>query len=180
MNKVIELEFTDESIDNAIKEIDKFYGDFMNRVFLFRDRVCEEITDEAQETFNVSSAEESWISGVPGSFTEKPSNVSVSWNRKTKNISVVIASGSDAVWIEFGTGVYNNGAAGTSPHPMGAGLGMTIGSYGKGKGKRKVWGYYDSAGVLHKTHGVEASMPMYSAAMNMIGKVRNIALEVFK
>lgn len=57
-----------------------------------------------------------------------------------ENVSIVIAAGEDAVWVEFGAGVYHNGSAGSSPHPKGSELGFTIGGYGKGMGKRQTWG----------------------------------------
>lgn len=52
---------------------------------------------------------------------------------------LVIAHGQDAIFIEFGTGVYHNGLG--SPHPKGEELGMTIGSYGKHLGLRRTWSF---------------------------------------
>ena len=46
----------------------------------------------------------------------------------------VIVAGGNAVWLEFGTGVYYNGNPNGSPHPIGAELGMIIGEYGKQHG----------------------------------------------
>ena len=41
---------------------------------------------------------------------------------------LVVAHGDEVTFIEFGAGVYYNGAVGTSPHPKAGNL--TIGSYG--------------------------------------------------
>ena len=102
-------------------------------------------------------------------------NVSIT-NKNT--VSVVIANGEDAVWVEFGAGVYHNGASGSSPHPKGGELGFTIGGYGKGKGKRETWGYYDN-GNLVLTHGTPASMPMAKAVTTICNDIVQIAKEVF-
>lgn len=96
-----------------------------------------------------------------------------------ENVSVVVASGEDAVWVEFGAGVYHNGAAGSSPHPKGNELGFTIGSYGKGNGRKTTWGYLDDDGELHLTHGTPATMPMYRAMETVSEEVYLIAKEVF-
>jgi hypothetical protein len=95
------------------------------------------------------------------------------------NLSVVIADGEDAVWVEFGAGVHHNGSAGSSPHPSGAELGFTIGGYGKGRGKRETWGYYED-GELRLTHGTPATMPMYRAVKTVCDELTNITREVFQ
>ena len=95
------------------------------------------------------------------------------------SISVVVAEGEDAVWCEFGAGVYHNGSVGSSPNPFGNDLGFTIGSYGKGYGKKQAWGYYDENGDLVITRGTPASMPLYNAAQEVMRKAIEIAKEVF-
>jgi hypothetical protein len=81
--------------------------------------------------------------------------------------------------VEFGAGVYHNGSVGSSPHPKGVELGYTIGSYGKGYGKGRAWGYYDN-GELRITRGTPAKMPMYTATQSIINKAVSIAREVWK
>ena len=105
-------------------------------------------------------------------------NVDVTVNEEG-NATVVIASGNDAVFVEFGAGVYNNGSVGTSPHPKGAELGFTIGSFGKGNGRKDVWGYYGEGG-LTLTHGTPASMPMYRGMREACDRLAEIAWEVFR
>jgi hypothetical protein len=94
------------------------------------------------------------------------------------NISVVIAHCEDAIWVEFGAGVYHNGSAGSSPHPKGAELGFAIGGYGKGMGNRTIWGYYED-GELRLTHGTPSTMPMYNAVKTVSDGIVEIAREVF-
>jgi hypothetical protein len=81
--------------------------------------------------------------------------------------------------MEFGAGVYYNGAVGSSPNPLGTGLGFTIGSYGKGNGRKEVWGYRGEDGEIHLTHGAPASMPLYKAVQSVSRDIARIAREVF-
>lgn len=101
-------------------------------------------------------------------------------NKNKRHVSIIVADGKDAVWVEFGAGVYHNGSVGSSPHPKGVELGYTIGSYGKGYGKGRAWGYYDESGVLHITRGTPATMPMYNATKSIIDKAVSIARESCK
>lgn len=91
----------------------------------------------------------------------------------------LIVSGKDLFFIEFGAGTSYNGEVGSSPHPKGEEFGFTIGSYGKGYGSRKVWGYYAESGELVLTRGVKATMPVYTAEMEIINSVIKVASEVF-
>lgn len=93
--------------------------------------------------------------------------------------ATLVTEGSELLFVEFGAGVYYNGSVGSSPHPKGGEFGYRIGYYGKGHGKQKVWGYYDDGGELVLTHGVNATMPVYSAWKEMYMKLDEIAREVF-
>ncbi len=92
---------------------------------------------------------------------------------------IVSASGSKITFIEFGSGVYYNGAVGSSPHPKGAELGMTIGGYGKGKGKQEVWAFIDDDGSIVRTHGNPPALAMWDAAQQMREQITTIARSVF-
>ena len=72
-------------------------------------------------------------------------------------------SGPNALFVEFGAGVYHNGPVGSSPHPLGTELGYTIGSYGQGHGKDEYW-HYTKDGNEHISHGTKALMPMWRAS----------------
>lgn len=91
----------------------------------------------------------------------------------------LIVEGKELLFIEFGSGIYYNGEAGSSKNPYGQKLGYVIGSYGKGHGKQKIWGYYDGSGDLVLTHGVEATMPMYGAWEEIYKNALKILKEVF-
>ncbi|MCD7724292.1 MAG: hypothetical protein LUI12_01845 [Clostridiales bacterium] len=98
----------------------------------------------------------------------------------TYSQATLIVEGAELLFIEFGSGVHYNGAAGTSPNPKGQEFGYTIGSYGKGHGKQDTWGYIDDSGALVLTHGTKATMPVYSASLEIIDKYKKVAKEVFK
>lgn len=93
----------------------------------------------------------------------------------------VIVAGGAAVFLEFGTGIRHNTPAGTSPHPKGAELGMTIGEYGKGQGANPGgWWYYDSAGQIRHTYGVAANLFMWRTARELERVAPELAREVFR
>ena len=170
--KVISFSLNDKEIDKAINELKKYKQDFLKKVEIYRKRMAEEIANSA--SFNFSGAT---MEHTIGGISRKP-DVSVNVSERG-DISVVVANGEDAVWCEFGAGVYFNGSVGTSRNPYGIELGFTIGSYGKGYGKGNAWGYYDESGELVITRGTPATMPMYNAAKEVTKNAIKIAREVF-
>ena len=110
----------------------------------------------------------------------------VSVEDRGEKIKAVVALGSAALFIEFGTGI-------TYPdnHPEAANLGMTRGGYGQGKGNQPTWGYYGDPGTngtvvkqtdkgqLVLTHGNPANMPMYEAVKLLRERRPAMAREVF-
>jgi hypothetical protein len=169
--KIIKTTLDPKELNRAIKEIKAYKKRIISKALELRERVAEELMSEAQNGFNSAVMEDLLNSG--GRIPE--ATVSL---REKGNITLVIASGEDAIWCEFGSGVYFNAPAGVSPHPKGAELGMTIGDYGKGYGQRNVWGYYDN-GELKLTHGTRTQMPMFNAMLAVSQKISQIAKEVF-
>ena len=170
MAKIIKC--TLSTLDDAIREIEAYERELSGKVKRLREAVAERIGEHAGAMFDGAVVDD-MLNGT------RYAEVSVSIDSQ-ENITLVIANGEDAVFVEFGAGVYHNGSPGSSPHPEGARLGFTIGSYGDGHGKRKVWGYReDGDGPLILTHGAPASMPMYNAMKNVLDQVAEIAKEVF-
>jgi hypothetical protein len=112
-----------------------------------------------------------------GSRTEHNTDVKIN-GFSDRCIATIDVSGQDILFIEFGAGVYYNGAKGSSPHPKGQQLGMLIGTYGKGMGSRQVWGYVED-GVTILTHGTKATMPMYEAILKVYEQAPKVVKEVF-
>lgn len=171
MAKKFTLELSTAGIDSLINEIDLYERTLDDKLKRLRERVTEEIRIEAEMNFAGATMDD-----IIGGGWRNP-DVSVLLGSEG-NVNLVIAQGEDAVFVEFGAGVYHNGAVGSSPHPNGAELGMTIGSYGKGFGARKAWGYYENGGLV-LTRGTAASMPMYSALKSVLNRIDSIAREVF-
>ena len=173
--KVITIGLSTQEINRAVKELEQYKKDFLRKVDLLRKRIAEEIADIAQARFDSSGVDDD----IRGGTRKAEVIVNVSDDGV---VSTVIAMGEDAVWCEFGAGVYYNGSVGSSPNPYGSELGLTIGSYGKGHGKQEVWGYYETPGdpsTLVLTHGTQATMPMYNAVQTIVPRVVSIAREVF-
>lgn len=169
---VISFGLSEQGIDRAIKELAQYKKDFQRKCDLLRERVAERIAWSASRGFSVALGDD-----LIGEEAPRP-NVHVTVQHGG-NISVVFAEGKDAAFIEFGTGVYSNTSAGSSPHPKGQELGLTIGSYGVGYGKQRVWGYRDEAGEIHLSRGVPAAMPMYHAVQDAVNVIADLVREIF-
>ena len=169
--KVISFGLSEDEINKAIRELEAYKRDIQQKTERFREKVVARIAELSQSGFSGAVVDD-LINN-----SKRIAQVNVTFGSKG-DLSVVVANGEDAVWVEFGAGVYHNGASGSSPHPSGAELGFTIGSYGQGKGERSVWGYYED-GALQLTHGTPAVMPMYNAVRTVCEELSVIAKEVF-
>lgn len=171
--KTISMTLDTASIDAAIAELHKYQTEFQEKVRRLRQMIGERIAWSASRGFS-SALVADVVYG-----TEPVANVQVTVEHPFNNLTVVLADGADAIFIEFGAGVYNNGAAGSSPHPLGAQMGYLIGEYGKGRGKRKAWAYYDENAEKVVTHGTPAAMPMYRGMQDALRVINELVREVF-
>lgn len=169
--KKISFKLSEQDIDRAIKELADYKREIQRKTELLRDKVAERLADEARKGFAGAVVDDLVRGG------QRFAQVDVSVNNRG-SVTVVIASGEDAVWVEFGAGVYHNGSPGSSPHPNGAELGMIIGGFRKGNGKKEVWGFYED-GELKLTRGTPAVMPMARAVTSVCNDIQQIAKEVF-
>lgn len=172
MSKKISFGLSVVEINRAIRELEQYKRDFVRKVELLRVRVAERLAQKASDGFTGAVVDD-----LTHGESKKLADVKVSVGDHG-DVTLVIASGEDAIWVEFGAGVYHNGSAGSSPHPKGAELGFTIGEYGKGYGKKAAWGFYED-GELHITRGTPAKMPMYRAMESVCNEIESIAREVF-
>jgi len=169
--RVISFGLSSSDIDRAIKELADYKQDILKKTDLLREKVAQRLADEAEKGFNGAVLDDLIKGGT------KFAQVDVSVDNRG-SVTVVVANGEDAVWIEFGAGVYHNGSPGSSPHPSGAELGFVIGGFGKGNGKKETWGYYEE-GELKLTRGTPATMPMSRAITTVCDELSEIAKEVF-
>ena len=170
--KKITIGLSEQDIDRAIRELAQYETEFKQKVELLREKVADRLAVEAQSGFNGAVVDDLIEGG------QKFADVKVSVNNRG-NLSVIVADGEDAVWVEFGAGVYHNSSPGSSPHPNGAELGFTIGSFGSGRGKQQMWRFKNDDGERVWTHGTPATMPMYRAVQTVCDDIQSIAREVF-
>lgn len=171
MKTVKKVKLTTESLGEMIEYVRSYENSFKTKVEKFRTRLAEEIRDNAEQSFSVSVVEDL--------INESPRMANVKMRiEPVGNVTMVIAEGEDAIFVEFGAGVYHNASVGGSLHPKGVELGFTIGSYGEGRGRQNAWYFKDKDGV-HVTRGTPDTMPMYNAAHSTLEKIREIAGEVF-
>lgn len=82
-----------------------------------------------------------------------------------------------ALGIEFGSGIYYNKTA----NPKSSEFGMGVGTFpGQTHAFQDKWYYLGDDGEWHASHGVQASMPMYKASVEMRQKLDSIVKEVFR
>lgn len=81
--------------------------------------------------------------------------------------------------IEFGSGVHYNPSG--KPNPKSDELGFGVGTFpGQTHAWQDTWFYWDDKAQEWKpSHGIKATMPMYSADMEIIQNVEKIVREVF-
>lgn len=176
--KTLKAGLSVSSIRNLQKELEKYRDSLTYKCELLVKRLAEAgipVIDEnmAKAAFTVD--EKDIQSGAdPQHYTQVKINTFGNYAKAD-----LIVEGKELLFIEFGAGVYYNGSAGSSPHPKGEKFGYVIGSYGKGHGVQKVWGYYADSGELILTHGVEATMPVYKASLEIAENVVKIAKQVF-
>lgn len=170
MSKTLSCTLSSTSINALIRDLKAYEDTLERKTKLLRERIAEEIRQLAEQGYHNALID-------ANSFAEHTPNVSVTVENNAE-ISVVIASGEDAIWCEFGAGVTHNGAVGTSPNPWGSEFGLTIGSYGKGYGRKKAWGFYNGEQLI-LTQGTKASLSLYRAVSEVAGRISEIAREVF-
>ena len=177
-----------DGIAEALRAIDDYKAWLERKMNELRERVAEYIRTEAADEFGFAVVDDTFAVQVTDSSGKSTfeadapiigGRVTVTVSAASDTVTLVVANGEDAVWMEFGAGVYYNGTAGSSPHPRASVFGYTIGGYGSGKGKRNVWAFEGEDGAIHLTHGTPASMPMYKAMMKAWGDIHDIARAVF-
>ena len=167
--KTISFSLDVGSIDKAIAEVIAYRDEFQRKVDRLRQLVAERIAWSASRGFSTALVSDV----VFGTGNESDVEVTVEDNG---DVTTVIADGNEALFIEFGAGVFNNGPVGTSPHPWGT---YTIGSYGKGNGAKNAWGYRNADGTITVTRGTPAAMPMYRGMQDAINVFDSLVQEVF-
>ena len=169
----MKIRLNSKDINHAIDVLNTLTTLIKDKEVELRERIANMIRTEAE--FNFNGAQYNDILGQ-GFETVR---IQVHVENKDK-YSVVFTNQEEAVFVEFGAGVYYNGPAGSSPHPSGAKNAFLIGTYGYGYGKYQVWAFKGNNGDWIQTHGTPASMPLYRALQSAIPEIPRLAQMVFK
>ncbi len=169
MPKTIKMNLSAGSIQNAVKELQRYKQSLISKNDLFVQRLAE--VGIPVINANIAAAQ---------GDSDKNHNTYIKLNSfGSYSRAVLVVEGADLLMIEFGAGIHYNTPAGTSPHPKGQELGYTIGSYGKGHGAEDYWYYQAETGESVRSYGTESTMPVYKASVEIRQKIREIAKEVF-
>lgn len=180
MKHKIQIGMDGSGVDEAITIVQELQREMDGKVETLVDRLAQRGVDVARAGF---------AGAVYDGFGGLDSPPGFMWTGPTSG--VVRVSGPTCLFIEFGTGVVY-----PDNHPEAAKNGMVRGSYGKGHGKQRTWGFYgtelgsngwfatykngktkEPAVVL--THGNPANAPMYNAVKTLEEEITKIAREVF-
>lgn len=168
--KKIKMNLSVSSVENAIKQIEEYKRSLVLKTAQLLDELGKigiRTIDQKMSSIQGDSD--------PNHYAFVKMNSYGSFTRAT-----IILQGRDVLFIEFGSGVHYNGAAGSSPHPKGQQMGYTIGSYGKGQGANDSWVYFNEEhGRFETSQGTKAAMPMYNAEVEIRKAIKNVAKKVF-
>ena len=166
---ILNLELTDESLDEAIRKVEQYSKDFKDKTARFTDEVASRVKTSA-------------VDKLAGHIETAETIQSVKVQHRFGSYTARVLAGGAAIWLEFGTGVVANSVGvGAFPHPKAAELGMMgIGTYGEGHGADPDgWWYYDETGRRRHTYGIPATMFMYHSAMEVRDMIPGIARRIY-
>lgn len=166
---VASLREAEEAIRKYATSLDAKNTEFLNVA-------AEKLKEDAQRGF--SDAITDVVTEASGNGMDYGSDVKVGILSGGKpNEKLVIASGSQLAFIEFGAGVHFNGAEGSKPHPKADDVeAVGIGEYGKGYGTQDKW----YIGAKTWTYGTPMQAPMWQATINLESELIEIARSIFK
>ena len=173
----ISMSLSADSIEKAIQQL----KDYAKKIEVNTADVAKEVAKKLEQNVSKGFNGAPYDYKMPGRKMEAelgvPSvpDVDVETLEESKN-TIVRAHGPQAVFVEFGAGVYFNPTG--APHPA-RGEVNAIGTYGHGLGKLTYW-RFELDGQTYVTHGTPASMPMYLGTQEIAEQVPKIAKEVFE
>ena len=155
----IEVKLTNESIGEAVKEIEKYAKWVTKKEAELRSKLAERGAKVASIEFAAAM-----YTGT-NDVTVRVDN--------TGSVAVIYAEGEAVAFIEFGTGATHGYG-----HPLAGKFGVGPGTYPNGKGHwddPNGWWY----GGKH-TYGNVPAMAMYKAVQEIAQNVKEVAMEVFR
>lgn len=181
MKKLFVSLTTKGSIEKAVKALEEYKKELTNKGELFCRKLAEIGVQAAQMTLATKGSGDSSrnasfdVSFVVEGDTVKATLTITSTPHVLKDGRVYYPH----LGWEFGAGIYyNNGNA--NPLASKAGAKVGVGTFpGQRHAFHDAWYYRDDAGNLRLSKGTEATMPMYTATIEMMNSIETIAMEVF-
>lgn len=166
MSKDIDIRMSTKSLNDAINALKSIEDDFMRKVDIF----VRMLTNDGVQIART------WIS--TGAGAERNANVSYMVSNDGYIIVAQIQmTGKDALFVEFGAGIYFN----PSDPPHASKYDMGVGTYpGQTHAFDNGWWYYGPNGESVYTHGTEGTYPMYHASENIQNNAIKKALQIFR
>ena len=158
---VIRFKLDLKDIDRAIREVEKFKTEFLEKC----NRLIEALTDRGEEIAKIEVAQ------LDAVYTGELMNSIEGYYSPSYNVGIIKAGAYYAAYVEFGTGVVGKG----SPHPNPQGWQYDVNDHGDSG-----WVYYDDdSGQFRWTKGFKSRPFMYNTARQLERECKKIAEEVF-
>lgn len=168
--KTITIELNPSSVDKAIAEIEKYRKGIKPKLKIL-------IGQLVQDGVQIARIK---VSASQGDSTDAHVDYLVDSTGEIVKASIFL-QGKDALFIEFGAGIYyNNGNA----HPQAAEFGFGVGTYPSEHPPNRAinpgyWWYSDESKNKHLSLGTEATFPIYHAAETIRNNLIQRAIEQF-
>ena len=158
---VIKFSLDSKEIERAIKEVNQFKKEFLEKCNL----LIEALTDYGVDVAKLKVKE------LDAVYTGELMNSIEGYYSPTYNVGIIKAGAYYAAYVEFGTGVVGKGAA----HPNPQGWQYDVNNHGD-----EGWVYYDDySGKFRWTKGFKSRPFMYNTARELEKNCKRIAEEVF-
>lgn len=168
--KTIKIELDPGSVDKAIAELKDYRKDLQDRLKILIGRLVQDGVDIAR------------IQVLASQGDSKSAYVDYLVDSTGEIIKAsIFLQGKDALFIEFGAGIYyNNGNA----HPQAAEFGFGVGTYPSEHPPNRAinpgyWWYSDEDKNKHLSLGTEATMPIFHAGETIRNNLIQKAIEEF-
>ena len=158
---VIRFSLNEKDIDRAIREINQFKTEFLEKC----NRLVEALTDRGVEIAKIE------VARLDAVYTGELMNSIEGYYSPTYNVGIIKAGAYYAAFVEYGTGVVGK----ESPHPNPDGWQYDSHQHGD-----KGWVYYDEdSGKFRWTKGFKSRPFMYNTARQLEKECEKIGREVF-
>lgn len=156
------------SMEAAIKELEEYQDELMDKIQQFLDALVQEGIQVASAKLGSTQGdwEDAYVDGIYVTDTK----------------AIILLGGKDCLFVEFGAGIYyNNGNAHPKAHEFGYGVGTYPSKHPPNRAINPgYWWYKGNDDAIHLSIGTEASMPLFTGAEHMRSIVGAKAREIFR